>query len=140
MQTRQVMEKSLVTVPFHTSVQEAASKMKQHNVGSVIVVEDGMKLKGMVTDRDIALKVAADNKDPRTTCVCDIMSTDVITADADSDLDSAIRIMNRAKVMRLPITENGKLVGIVSLADLASAMKNQLDQFMNLEEAALKGL
>ncbi|MCL4491479.1 MAG: CBS domain-containing protein [Nitrospirae bacterium] len=94
----------------------------------------------MVTDRDIALKVTAENKDPRSTCVCDIMSTDVITAEADSDIDSAVRIMNRAKVMRLPITENGKLVGIVSLADLASAMKTQFDQFMTLEEAALKGL
>ncbi len=140
MQTRQVMEKNLVTVPFHASIQEAAAKMKQYNVGSIIIVEDGAKLKGMVTDRDIALKVTAENKDPRSTCVCDIMSTDVITAEADSDIDSAVRIMNRAKVMRLPITENGKLVGIVSLADLASAMKTQFDQFMTLEEAALKGL
>ena len=94
----------------------------------------------MLTDRDIAVKVIADNKDPRTTCVCDVMSTDIITADADSDVDSTVRIMNRAKVMRVPIMENGKLVGILSLADLASAMKNQLDQFMNLEEAALKGV
>ncbi|MCL5237915.1 MAG: CBS domain-containing protein [Nitrospirae bacterium] len=140
MQTRQVMEKNLVTVPFHASIQEAAAKMKQYNIGSIIIVEDGAKLKGMVTDRDIALKVTAENKDPRSTCVCDIMSTDVITAEADSDIDSAVRIMNRAKVMRLPITENGKLVGIVSLADLASAMKTQFDQFMTLEEAALKGL
>ncbi|HEX8948737.1 MAG TPA: CBS domain-containing protein [Dissulfurispiraceae bacterium] len=140
MQTRQVMNKNLITVPFHTPVQEAAAKMKQHNIGSIVVVEDGMKLKGMLTDRDIAVKVIADNKDPRTTCVCDVMSTDIITADADSDVDSAVRIMNRAKVMRMPIMENGKLVGILSLADLASAMKEQLDQFMNLEEAALKGV
>ncbi len=140
MQTRQVMNKNLITVPFHTPVQEAAAKMKQYNVGSIVVVEDGLKLKGMLTDRDIAVKVIADNKDPRTTCVCDVMSTDIITADADSDVDSTVRIMNRAKVMRVPIMENGKLVGILSLADLASAMKNQLDQFMNLEEAALKGV
>ncbi|MEW6117314.1 MAG: CBS domain-containing protein [Nitrospirota bacterium] len=133
------MQKNLITVSFHSSVQEAASKMKQNNIGSILVVEDGSKLKGMVTDRDIALDVVAENKDPRSTCVCDIMSTDVITADADADIDSAIRIMNRAKVMRLPITENGKLAGIVSLADLASVMKSEVDQFMSLEEAVLKG-
>lgn len=139
MLVRQIMQKNLITVSFHSSVQEAASKMKQNNIGSILVVEDGSKLKGMVTDRDIALDVVAENKDPRSTCVCDIMSTDVITADADADIDSAIRIMNRAKVMRLPITENGKLAGIVSLADLASVMKSEVDQFMSLEEAVLKG-
>ncbi len=140
MLTRQVMQKNLVTAQYHSSVQEAAEKMRRHNVGSIIIVEDGQKLKGMVTDRDIALKVAAESKDPRSTCVCDIMSSDLITAEADTDIDSAVRIMNRAKIMRLPITENGKLVGILSLADLAAAMKDQVDQFMTLEEAALKGL
>lgn len=139
MLVRQIMQKNLITVSSNSSVQEAASKMKQNNIGSILVVEDGSKLKGMVTDRDIALDVVAENKDPRSTCVCDIMSTDVITADADADIDSAIRIMNRAKVMRLPITENGKLAGIVSLADLASVMKSEVDQFMSLEEAVLKG-
>ncbi|MFO0752609.1 MAG: CBS domain-containing protein [Thermodesulfovibrionales bacterium] len=139
MLARQIMQKNLVTIPFKSSVQEAASKMKEHNVGSVLVLEDGAKLKGMLTDRDIAVEVVASNKDPRLTCVCDVMSQDIITADADVDIDSAMRIMNRAKVMRLPLMENGKLVGIISLADLAAAMKEQIDQFMGLEEAALKG-
>ncbi|MBZ0156787.1 MAG: CBS domain-containing protein [Alphaproteobacteria bacterium] len=139
MLARQIMQKNLVTVPFKSSVQEAAAKMKEHNVGSVLVLEDGAKLKGMITDRDIAIEVVANNKDPRLTCVCDVMSQDIITAEADVDIDSAMRIMNRARVMRLPLMENGKLVGIISLADLAVAMKEHIDQFMGLEEAALKG-
>ncbi|MCC6347347.1 MAG: CBS domain-containing protein [Nitrospirales bacterium] len=139
MLARQIMQKNVITVPFKSSVQEAASKMKEHNVGSVLVLEDGARLKGMLTDRDIAMEVVAPNKDPRSTCVCDVMSQDIITAEADVDIDSAMRIMNRAKVKRLPLMENGKLVGIISLADLAAAMKEQIDQFMGLEEAVLKG-
>ncbi len=138
MTVRQKMQKELVTVLPSSSVHEAALKMKEHRVGSVLVVEEGWKLKGLLTDRDIAIAVAADSKDPKTTYACEIMTLDPITINADADIDSALRIMNRATIRRLPVTENGKLVGLLSSADVATEIREEFDQFVGLEEAFAK--
>ncbi len=138
MMVRQIMQKGLVTVLPTSSVHDAALKMKEHNVGSALIVEEGGKLKGIVTDRDIAMAVAADSKDPQTTCTCDIMTKDPITINSDADIDSAMRIMNRANIRRLPVTENGKLVGLLSSSDVAMEMKEQFNQFIGLEGAFAK--
>lgn len=135
---RQIMQKQLITVLPSSTVHEAAIKMREQAVGSVLVVEEGWKLKGILTDRDITMAVAADAKDPKITCTCDIMTTDPITLNSDADIDSALRIMNRANIRRLPVTENGKLVGLLSSADLATEMKEQFNQFFGLEEAFAK--
>jgi predicted transcriptional regulator len=66
------------------------------------------------------------------------MTPDPITVDADADVDSALRIMNRANIRRLPVTENGKLAGILSSADLATEIKQEFSQFMGLEEVLAK--
>jgi CBS domain-containing protein len=112
--------------------------MKEFNVGSVLIVEEGWKLKGILTDRDIALTVAADSKDPQRTYVYDVMTADPITINSDADVDSALRIMNKANIRRLPVTENGKLVGLLSTADLATEIKDEFTQFIGLEEAFAK--
>jgi CBS domain-containing protein len=138
MLVRQKMHKELVTVLPSSSVHEAALKMKEHGVGTVLVVEEGWKLRGILTDRDIAMTVAADSKDPKTTYTCDIMTIDPITINSDADIDSALRIMNRANIRRLPVTENGKLVGLLSSADVAAEIKEEFDQFIGLEEAFAK--
>jgi len=138
MLVRQKMQKELVTVLPSSSVHEAALKMKEYGVGSVLVVEEGWKLRGILTDRDIAIAVAADSKDPKATYTCDVMTTDPIAINADADIDSALRIMNRANIRRLPVTENGKLVGLLSSADVATEIKEEFDQFIGLEEAFAK--
>lgn len=138
MNLRQIMEKELVTAQTTSPVQEVARKMKEHNVGSVLIVDEAWKLRGILTDRDIALALGTDSKDPSTTFAGDIMTQDPLTAECDADLDSALRLMNRAHVRRLPVTENGKLVGILSAADVACAFKQQFDQFIGLEEAYTK--
>lgn len=138
MQIRQLMQKNPVVVSPTSSIYEAALKMKDHNVGSVLVVEEGWKLKGILTDRDIALALAEDSLDAKTTPVYNVMTQDPITTNIDADVDSAIRIMNRAKIKRLPVTENGRLVGILSSADIAHEIKGQMDQFFGLEEAFAK--
>jgi CBS domain-containing protein len=138
MLARQMMHKDLVTVRLTATVHETALKMKDLGVGSVLVVEDGWKLRGIVTDRDIALTVAADIKDPRITFSSDIMTKDPITIDASADMNSALRIMKRAAVRRLPVTEDGKLVGLLSTADVAAEMKEEFDQFIGIEEAYAK--
>jgi CBS domain-containing protein len=138
MLARQLMHKELVTILPSATVHEAALKMKEHGVGSVLVVEEGWKLKGILTDRDIAITVAADFKEPRVTSAGDIMTKDPITIEADADIDSALRIMKRATIRRLPVTENGRLVGLLSSADVATEIKEELDQFIGLEEAFAK--
>ncbi len=135
---RQIMRKDLVTITPSASVHDAASEMKKHNVGSVLVVDEGWKLKGILTDRDVAMFVARDSKDPRTTLAYDIMTPDPITVDSDADFDSALRIMNKANIRRLPVMENGKLAGIVSSADLAVEIRQQFSQFIGLEEVFAK--
>ena len=138
MLVKQLMRKELITISPSATIHDAASKMKEQNVGSVLVVDEGWKLKGILTDRDIALYMAADSKDPRSVHAYDIMTPDPITVDADADVDSALRIMNRANVRRLPVTENGKLAGILSSADLATEIKQEFSQFMGLEEVLAK--
>ena len=138
MLVRQKMHRELVTVLPSSSVHEAALKMKEQGVGTVLVVEEGWKLRGILTDRDIAMTVAADSRDPKTTCTCDIMTADPVTINVDADIESALRIMNRANIRRLPVTENGKLVGLLSSADVAAEIKEEFDQFIGLEEAFAK--
>ncbi len=134
MTVRQFMNKNAVSLPASATLLEAARKMKEKNIGSMII-EENLKVKGILTDRDIAFAVAAEGKNPSTTRVCDIMVHDPITVDVDADLDSALRIMNRANVRRLPVLENGKLCGVISSADIAGAMKEEINQFLALEES-----
>jgi CBS domain-containing protein len=100
-------------------VVEAARIMKEKDVGIVPVVEGG-RLVGTVTDRDIAVRVVAEGKDPQSVRVREIASTDVVTVDPQQDLDEALRLMASHQIRRLPVVEEGgKLVGIVAQADVA---------------------
>lgn len=138
MLARQIMQKDLITVLPSSTLHDAAVKMKEYHVGSVLVVDEGWKLKGILTDRDIAMTVAADSRDPRSISVNDAMTADPRTINSDADVESALKIMNRAHVRRLPVTESGKLVGLLSSADLAAEMKDEFSQFIGLEEVFAK--
>ena len=138
MLTKQLMQKDLVTILPTSTVFDAAVKMKEYHVGSVLVVEEGWKLKGILTDRDIAMTIAADSKDPKTINVRDVMTKTPITINPNEDIEAALKLMNRAHVRRLPVTENGKLVGLLSSADLAAEIKDEFSQFVGLEEVFAK--
>ena len=98
---------------------EAARLMRDEDTGIIPIVE-GDKLIGTVTDRDIALRVVAEGKDPETTTVGEIASRELVTIDPQQDLDEALRLMARHQVRRLPVVEeDGKLVGIVAQKDIA---------------------
>jgi CBS domain-containing protein len=102
-----------------TPVADAARIMKSENVGSVPIVE-GDRLVGMLTDRDVAIRVVAEGKDPRSTTAGEIASRDLVTIDPQQDLDEALQLMARHQVRRLPVVEeDGRLVGIVAQADVA---------------------
>jgi CBS domain-containing protein len=103
-----------------TSVREAARLMESEDVGSLPIVQEGARLVGVVTDRDIAVRVVGRGLDAEETTVADIASRDVLTLTPDDDLEDALTLMARAQVRRVPVVvREGELVGIVSQADVA---------------------
>jgi len=108
------------------AVAHAARMMTDEDVGLAPIVE-GEKLIGMLTDRDIAIKVAAEGKDPQSTMVREIASPRLITIDPDQNIDEAMRLMAKHQVRRLPIVEeDGRLVGMLAQADVAQAGHDSL--------------
>ena len=112
-----IMTKDPQTVEPGDSIEDAAAKMKEADAGAMLVV-DGDELKGIVTDRDISNAVGEGNSDAK---VEDVASTEPATIEPDASLGDAVQLMREHDVRRLPVVEDGKLVGIVSLGDLASA-------------------
>jgi CBS domain-containing protein len=116
---KEVMTPSPTTVEPDASVVEAARTMRERDTGIVPVVENG-KLIGTVTDRDIVVRLIAEGRDPASATVREIASTDLVTVDPQQELDEGLRLMAQHKVRRLPVVEeDGRLVGIVSQADVA---------------------
>ena len=138
MKVKQLMHKDLVTILPTANLHEAALKMKEMKVGTVLIVENGGKLKGIVTDRDISLAVAADAKDPNTTRASEIMASEPVSIQFDADVDYALRIMSQQNVRRLPVCEKERVVGILSAADVATELREEMNQFIGLEEAFAK--
>jgi CBS domain-containing protein len=124
MQVREVMTKNPVTLDASARVVEAAQAMREHNIGDVVVRRDG-KLCGILTDRDIALRVVGEGLDPRITNVDSICSHGLTTVSPNDDTKDAVRLMKQNAVRRLPVVEDSKIMGIVSLGDLAQALDRQ---------------
>ncbi len=117
-QVRNVMTQNPTSCNPSASVVDAAKVMASEDVGSVPVVKDG-RLAGVVTDRDIVVRVLADGRDPNSTTVGEIASSDLETVSPDDDLNTALRKMASSKVRRLPVVDGDELVGIVAQADVA---------------------
>lgn len=115
---REVMTSKLCSIDTDKTVAYAAKMMRDEDVGIAPIVE-GDRLVGVLTDRDIAVRVVAEGRDPKQVKVTEAASRDLVTLDPQQDLDEALRLMARHQVRRLPVVENGKLVGIVAQADIA---------------------
>jgi CBS domain-containing protein len=116
---RDFMTSNPCTIDADKSVAYAAKMMRDEDVGLAPIVE-GEKLVGMLTDRDIAVRVAAQGRDPDQVRVRDVASKKLVTIDPQQDLDEALRIMAKHQVRRLPVVEeDGRLVGVVAQADVA---------------------
>ncbi len=111
------MTTNVVTVSPEQTVQEAANLMKQNDIGSLPVVENG-QLVGILTDRDIALRSTAEG-DATSESVRNCMSTNIATASPSTDAEDAAEMMAQHQIRRLPVVENGQLVGMIALGDLA---------------------
>ena len=115
---RGVMTSAPLRCQTNAPVVEAAQLMRDNDIGDVVVV-DGADIAGILTDRDIVVRLVAEGLDPSTTEVSAICSREVVTVGPGDDLDTAVRLMREHAVRRLPVVEAGAVVGIVSLGDLA---------------------
>jgi CBS domain-containing protein len=116
---RDAMTREPTTLAADASVVEAARAMRDEDAGIMPVV-DGDRLEGVITDRDVAVRVVAEGRDPNEVRVRDAMSDRVVTIDPAQDLDEAMRLMAEHQVRRLPVCEeDGRLVGVLAQADVA---------------------
>lgn len=118
MKVRDVMTQQVDWVAPTASIVEIARLMKNKDVGSIPVCED-KKVIGMITDRDIVLRVVAEGAISESKMAKDIINSQVITVTADQDVHEAAHLMSEYQIRRLPVVEQGKLIGIVALGDLA---------------------
>jgi len=115
---RDVMTPSPRALDARASVQEAAKAMLDDDIGDVIVC-DGETVCGIVTDRDITIRTVALGHDPAATKLGDICSKDLTSLSPGDTVDDAVRLMREKAIRRIPVLEDGKLVGVVSIGDLA---------------------
>jgi CBS domain-containing protein len=111
-------ERQLVTVSATDPVAEAARKMRDHDIGDVLVEDEG-RVCGILTDRDIVVRALAEGMDANTTACKSICSEHLTTLSPDDDVDNAVTLMKKKAIRRIPILQNGKAVGIISIGDLA---------------------
>jgi CBS domain-containing protein len=115
---RDLMNGNPISMPMTSTVAEAARKMRDADIGDVIVLEDS-QLCGIVTDRDIVVRAIAEGRDPAKIKLGDICSRDMTTLSPTDTVDEAVRLMRDKAIRRVPVIENGTPIGIVSLGDLA---------------------
>jgi CBS domain-containing protein len=119
----EVMSERVESVPGDTTLVNAAKRMAQADIGDVLVVDSSGSLRGIVTDRDIALRVVAEGQDPRNIRVGDVMSTAVSVAPT-ANVEEATNLMRQRDIRRVPVVDNaGRPVGIVSLGDVSTSRK-----------------
>jgi CBS domain-containing protein len=126
MQVSQILTRDVETIRPDTSVKEAAQRMRSMDVGSLPVC-DGRRLLGMVTDRDITIRVTAEGRDAAGTPVQEAMTADVAFVFEDQDVQEAAKVMRERQIRRLPVLSRDKqLVGILALGDIAATGNDRL--------------
>lgn len=114
-----VMTAHVVTLPPDATVRMAAAEMREHDIGDVVVVDDGT-VTGVLTDRDVVVRVVAADRDPDAATVGEACTSDVVTVRAHTTVDEAVRTLREAAVRRLPVVDDeGRPVGMISIGDLA---------------------
>lgn len=127
MKIREVMTKEVIKVAPEESVEVAARLLTRHNIGIVPVCDHRNKVCGLVTDRDLVTRCMAANRNAGETKVADVMTMQVSSATPDMEVGVAAHLMGRLQVRRLPVVENGRLCGMVSLGDIACREESVMD-------------
>ena len=118
LKTGNVMVKKVITVDEKDSVKEAANAMNQFEIGSVIITRKGKPI-GIITERDLLKRIVYEGRNAKKTTVKEIMSSPLVVISPDTDLEEAACLMFEKKIKKLPVTEKNRLVGLVSLTDIA---------------------
>jgi CBS domain-containing protein len=113
-----VMVKEVITIDENSTVKEAAEIMNKFEIGCLIAVRKG-KAMGIITERDLLKRVVAEAKDANKTKVKDVMSSPLVVVEPSMDLEEAVRLMFQMKIKKLPVVDGKRLVGLVSLTDIA---------------------
>ena len=124
MKVKDIMTRQPASVPPGATLGEVATLMKQEDCGSIPVVEDG-RLVGIVTDRDIVVRGIAAGNDPKTACASDVMSADPVCIAPEDDVRQAQDLMADRQIRRLPVVEDGKLVGILVIGQIARGERDE---------------
>ncbi len=124
MRVRELMTENVTTAAPDTTLEEAARLMKNEDVGAIPVVEDD-RLLGIVTDRDIVVRGIAAGNDPFDCTLQEILSGDLETIEPDAEVDEAAELMARRQIRRLPVVEDGLLIGMLSLGDIAVKQREE---------------
>lgn len=119
MQVKDIMTKPVIRIRPEEPVSVAARTLERYNIGALPVCGGDGRLCGMVTDRDLAIRCLAAERPGELTRVRDVMTSQVVWVEPNMELSRAAQIMGQRQIRRLPVTEGGKLCGMVSLADLA---------------------
>ena len=127
MKIREAMTTPAVRIHPEESVSVAARMLERENIGSLPVCGNDGRLCGLVTDRDIVTRCLAAGRSASTTSVREIMPTGIVSASPDMDVERAADLMGQRQIRRLPVTENGRLCGMLSLGDLARKPQSSLE-------------
>ena len=127
MKLREIMTKQVVRIHPEESVAVAARMLAHYNIGILPVCDSRGQLCGLVTDRDVVTRCIASGRNPVATPVRDVMTKRIVAAKSDMDAGVAAHLMGREQIRRLPVLENGRLCGMVSLGDLALKEQTVLD-------------
>jgi len=127
MKLRDVMTNPVIRIHPEENVAVAARMLEHYNIGAVPVCGSDGRICGMLTDRDIVTRCLAADRSPGTTTVRDVMTSRVIVGRPDMDAAVAASLMGREQIRRLPVMENGRLCGMVSLGDLALQEESSMD-------------
>ena len=133
MKVKDIMTKGVISISAEETVEVAARTLTQYNIGALPVCDSSGKLCGVVTDRDLVIRCMASGRLPANTKVREVMTYQVTSVKPDMDLGVAAHLMGRQQIRRLPVTENGRLCGMVSLGDLA----NKEDSIMDAADALM---
>ena len=115
---RDVITQDVVALPTDATIVDAAEAMRERDIGDVLVV-DGERLTGMVTDRDIVIRAIAEQRSPTDTTLGELASKELTTLSPDDSVEDAIALVRGKAIRRIPVVEDGRPVGIVSIGDLA---------------------
>jgi CBS domain-containing protein len=141
LKVRDVMVREVITVDENSSVKDAVDTMNEFQIGSLIVLERG-KAKGIVTERDFLRRIIAGAKDVMNTKVKEIMTTPLVVVEPSTDLEEAVELMFQNKIKKLAVVDANKLVGIVTLTDIARFQPKMIRMLKQLttKQAAPKSM